>query len=145
MNKLVDFFTQKSNANKAYLNLPAKNLQTYLPIQIQERWCYMFLWYLWFHDKKWWTQKKSFPMRVRQGLLQGHKIDLCSTAADFNQSYLLTLVNACRFVTLLCPTNAGRAVWHDKLMKNASLSEQLLKVTVVQQNFFCFLASPFIF
>ena len=49
-------------------------------------------------------------MRVRQGLLQGHKIDLCSTAADFNQSYLLTLVNACRFVTLLCPTNAGRAV-----------------------------------
>ena len=37
MNKLVDFFTQKSNANKAYLNLPAKNLKTYLPIQIQER------------------------------------------------------------------------------------------------------------
>ena len=84
-------------------------------------------------------------MRVRQGLLQGHKIDLCSTAADFNQSYLLTLVNACRFVTLLCPTNAGRAVWHDKLMKNASLSEQLLKVAVVQQNFFLFSCISFQF
>ena len=92
-------------------------------------------------EKKLWTQKKysneTTEGGCKQGLLQGHKIDLCSqpvavsAAADFNQSYLLTLVNACRFVTLLCPTNAGRAVWHDKLMKNASLSEELLKVAAV--------------